>query len=126
MSTKNRPLSPHLSAYKFNIGSTMSIMHRLTGVAMSVGTLLLDSWLIATASGPQGYDHFASIAGSLLGKLAIAGWVFGFYYHFANGIRHLFWDAGKGFELSQARASGITVALLSGLATVITWFLLFG
>ena len=126
MSTKQRPLSPHLTAYKFRITSTLSILHRLTGVAMSVGTLLLVGWLVAAASGPEGYAHFSGFAGSLVGKLMIAGWIFGFFYHFANGIRHLFWDAGKGFEMHQARASGWTVVAASSVATIVAWIVAFG
>lgn len=93
---------------------------------MSLGAILLVSWFIATASGPLGYAHFAGIAGSLVGKLLIAGWIFGFFYHLCNGVRHLFWDAGKGFEMSQARASGWTVVAFSSVATLVAWIIAFG
>ncbi|MFK8052721.1 MAG: succinate dehydrogenase, cytochrome b556 subunit [Woeseiaceae bacterium] len=125
MKSKARPLSPHLSAYKFRITSTLSILHRLTGVAMSVGALLFVAWLLAVASGAAGYAHFSGFAGSLIGQVMIAGWIFGFFYHLCNGIRHLFWDAGKGFEMSTVRASGMAVVLISSVATLLMWFWLF-
>ena len=122
MNSKTRPLSPHLSAYKFRITSTLSILHRMTGVALSAGSLLFIGWLVAIASGERAYELFTSVVGSILGKLVIAGLVFALYYHLANGIRHLFWDAGKGFEMQQARRSGWAVVLVSAAATVGTWY----
>lgn len=120
MNSKTRPLSPHLSAYKFRITSTLSILHRMTGVALSLGGLLFVWWLIAVASGPDAYAQFAAVVGSIVGKLVIAGFVFAFFYHLCNGIRHLFWDAGKGFEMSEARASGWTVVAVSAAASALT------
>lgn len=125
MNTKARPLSPHLSAYKFRITSTLSILHRLTGVAMSFGAVLLVGWFLAAASDAETYRAFAGFTGSLFGQLLIAGWVFGFFYHLCNGIRHLFWDAGKGFEMATVRASGMTVVGVSIALTLFTWFWLF-
>lgn len=118
MNTRERPLSPHLSAYKFRITSTLSILHRLTGVALTAGTLLLVAWLIAAASGPEAYASVAGFAGSIIGKLMIAGWIYAFFYHLCNGIRHLFWDAGRGFEIEQATASGWFVVATSSIATL--------
>lgn len=120
MNSKTRPLSPHLSAYKFRITSTLSILHRMTGVALSLGALLFVWWLIAVASGPDAYAQFTAVVGSIVGKLVIAGFVFAFFYHLCNGIRHLFWDAGKGFEMSEARASGWTVVAVSAAASALT------
>ena len=125
MTAKSRPLSPHLSVYKFRITSTLSILHRLTGVALSLGAVALVWWLFAIASGPDAYAVFASVAGSIVGKIAIAGWLFTFFYHLCNGVRHLFWDVGKGFAIEQARASGWTVVTVSALATLAAWFLAF-
>ncbi|MEM7763270.1 MAG: succinate dehydrogenase, cytochrome b556 subunit [Pseudomonadota bacterium] len=125
MTTKTRPLSPHLSAYKFRITSALSILHRLTGVALSLGAVLLIGWILAIASGETAYQHFAGFAGSWFGQLIIAGFVFGFYYHLCNGIRHLFWDAGKGFEMSTARASGGAVVGASIGLTIVTWAFMF-
>lgn len=125
MSAKQRPLSPHLSVYKFRITSTLSILHRMTGVVMSIGAIALVWWLFAVASGPEAYAAFTAVAGSIIGRIAIAGWLFTFFYHLCNGVRHLFWDAGKGFEIEQARASGWTVVTVSALATVAAWFVAF-
>ena len=125
MTAKPRPLSPHLSVYKFRITSTLSILHRMTGVFMSIGAIALVWWLFAVASGPEAYATFSSVAGSLIGQLALAGWLFTFFYHLCNGIRHLFWDAGKGFELQQARTSGWAVVLISVSATALAWFVAF-
>ena len=125
MTAKSRPLSPHLSVYKFRITSTLSILHRLTGVALSLGAVALVWWLFAIASGPDAYAVFATVAGSIVGKVAIAGWLFTFFYHLCNGVRHLFWDTGRGFELAQARASGLAVVTVSALATLGAWFLAF-
>ncbi len=125
MSAKPRPLSPHLSVYKFRITSTLSILHRMTGVVMSIGAIAFVWWLFAVASGPEAYATFTSVAGSIVGKIAIAGWLFTFFYHLCNGVRHLFWDAGKGFEIEQARASGWTVVAVSALATAAAWLVAF-
>lgn len=125
MTAKSRPLSPHLSVYKFRITSTLSILHRMTGVALSVGAVALVWWLFAIASGPEAYAVFLSVAGSIVGKIAIAGWLFTFFYHLCNGVRHLFWDVGKGFAIEQARASGWTVVTVSALATLAAWFVAF-
>ncbi|MEL6300223.1 MAG: succinate dehydrogenase, cytochrome b556 subunit [Pseudomonadota bacterium] len=122
MNTKTRPLSPHLSAYKFRITSTLSILHRMTGVALSAGTLLFVAWLIAIASGGESYDQFGAILGSIIGKVVIAGFVYALFYHLSNGIRHLFWDAGKGFEMEQATRSGWAVVIVSAAATALTWY----
>lgn len=97
----------------------------MTGVALSVGAAALVWWLFAIASGPDAYAVFASVAGSIVGKVAIAGWLYTFFYHLCNGVRHLFWDTGRGFELAQARASGWTVVTVSALATLGAWFFAF-
>lgn len=124
MTSKSRPLSPHISVYRWRITSTLSIFHRLSGVAMSAGTLMLVAWLLAAATGVQAYSQFSDFAGSLLGKLMIAGWIFAFFFHLCNGVRHLFWDAGKGFEMSQATASGWAVVGISILASAAVCFAL--
>lgn len=92
---------------------------------MSFGAILLVAWLMAAASSEAGYAHFAGFAGSWLGQVMIAGWIFGFFYHLCNGIRHLFWDAGKGFEMTTVRASGKAVVAVSAALTLLMWFWLF-
>ncbi|HYC13426.1 MAG TPA: succinate dehydrogenase, cytochrome b556 subunit [Stellaceae bacterium] len=116
-----RPLSPHLQIYRWQLTSVLSILHRMTGVALSVGTLLLAWWLVALASGEESYNAAQGFIGSFLGKLLLLGWSFAVFYHLANGIRHLFWDAGYGFEIKTTYASGWTVVAASALLTVLAW-----
>jgi succinate dehydrogenase / fumarate reductase cytochrome b subunit len=97
MASQNRPLSPHLQVYKPQITSTLSILHRLTGVGLGLGMLLLAWWLIAAAVGAEAFETAQGIFGSLIGRLILLGFTLAFFYHFANGIRHLVWDAVYGF-----------------------------
>lgn len=117
-----RPLSPHLQVYRWGISNTLSILHRATGVFLSLGILVLSCWLIALASGPDAYAGVADFYGSGWFRIFFALWAFCFFYHLGNGVRHLFWDLGLGFERAQIRASGVTVivfALVAGSAYVI-------
>ncbi len=100
---------------------TLSILHRVTGVGLGFGTLLMAYWLIAAAAGPDWFATAQTFVGSILGRLILLGFTASLMFHFCNGIRHLFWDAGKGFELSTARASGISVFLGTIILTVATW-----
>src|ERR1700741_74027 len=95
-----RPLSPHLQIYRPQLTSVLSILHRATGIALGVGTLLLVYWLIAVAAGAgarAAYDVAQRLIGSWFGRLLLFGWTLAFFYHLANGVRHLAWDAGYGF-----------------------------
>ncbi len=121
MATSNRPLSPHLQIYRPQLTSVMSILHRITGVALAVGTLLLVYWLVAAASGAEAYEHAQGILGSKLGQLFIFLWTWALFYHLCNGIRHLLWDAGYGFELDEVYKSGKVVAWASVALTVVLW-----
>ena len=121
MSTQNRPLSPHLQVYRPQLTSMLSFSHRATGVALAVGTLLLVWWLVAAASGPEAFAVVQGFIGSILGRLLLFGWTLALFYHLCNGIRHLFWDAGYGFELKQAYASGWLVLLASLALTLLAW-----
>ena len=117
----SRPLSPHLQIYRWQITSVLSILHRFTGLALSVGTLLLVWWLVAMASGPDAFATAQAFVGSWFGRLLLLGWSFSLFFHLANGIRHLFWDAGYGFEIKTTTASGWTVVVASVTLTVIAW-----
>lgn len=121
MATNNRPLSPHLQVYRPQLTSVLSILHRLTGIALALGTLLLVWWLIAAATGPTAFDNIQSFIGSIFGRILLFGWSFALFYHLCNGIRHLVWDSGRGFEISTAYASGWLVVIASALLTVISW-----
>ena len=114
----NRPISPHLQVYRPQLTSMLSILHRITGVALAIGTILLVYWLIAAASGPEAFASAEALIGSRLGRILLFGWIFALYFHLANGIRHLFWDAGFGFELKTVYASGWTVVALAAVLTL--------
>ena len=121
-----RPLSPHLSVYKPQITSVLSILHRITGVALSVGLLVLTYWLVSIAGGSETYASMADCLGSWFGKLLIFGWSFAFFYHLCNGIRHLYWDAGHGFEPEQVVRSGWIMLISAIVLTVIAWACVLG
>jgi succinate dehydrogenase / fumarate reductase cytochrome b subunit len=119
MGQAERPLSPHLQVYKFQLTSVLSISHRATGIALSVGTVLLVWWLLAAATGPGAYDTVRGFVGSWIGVLLIVGWTYSLFFHLCNGIRHLFWDAGYGFDLPTTYKSGWAVVAVSGALTLI-------
>ena len=99
----------------------LSIVHRATGIALSVGALLMVCWLLALASGPAAFAEVHGFIGSWLGRLMLFGWTWALMYHLSNGIRHLFWDAGVGLELPAAQASGYAAVIVSIAATVAIW-----
>lgn len=121
MATANRPLSPHLQIYRWQNSMTLSILHRATGIALAVGTLLLVYWLAAAAAGPQAFDTAQALLGSFLGRLCLLGWSFALFYHLANGIRHLAWDAGWGFELPVMATTAWIVVIAAGILTLLAW-----
>lgn len=121
MTSSNRPLSPHLQVYKPQITSVLSILHRITGVGLGLGTLLLAWWLIAAAAGPEAFATAQSFLGSIIGRLLLLGFTVALFYHLTNGIRHLVWDAGYGFELKTVTASGWTVIAATVVLTLIAW-----
>ncbi len=119
MDRVDRPLSPHLGVYRWQITNGLSILHRATGVALSLGAVCFAVWLVALASGPETYASARSVFAAAWFKLPLIGWVFCFFYHLGNGVRHLFWDAGLGFEPGQIQASGWAVVIFSILATAL-------
>ena len=119
MTTQNRPLSPHLQVYRPQLTSMLSITHRLTGVALAIGTFLLVWWLVAAATGPEAYATAQAAISSVIGRLLLFGWTLALFYHLCNGIRHLFWDAGYGYELKSAYASGWAVMAASVALTLL-------
>lgn len=123
MSTRSRPLSPHLQVYRLQWTMLFSITHRITGVGMALGTILVVWWLAALAVGPEYFASVQSILGSSIGRLLILGWTWAAFYHLCNGVRHLFWDAGWGLGLTAARASGTTVSVMSVVLTLVAWSL---
>lgn len=122
MPTPTRPTSPHLSIYKPQISSVLSILHRLTGVALVAGSALLVAWLYVVAYAPSHYEQLHGIATGSLVRIVLVGFTAAFYYHLANGVRHLFWDIGKGYELRDMHKSGWAVLIFAAAATGITWW----
>ncbi|HEX9449245.1 MAG TPA: succinate dehydrogenase, cytochrome b556 subunit [Dongiaceae bacterium] len=123
MTSHPRPISPHLQIYKPQLTSVTSILHRISGVVLSLGTLALVYWLIAAALGQSSFDTAEALAGSWLGRLALFGWTLAFFFHLLNGIRHLAWDAGKGFDLPSAYRSGWAAIIGTVILTLIAWIL---
>jgi len=121
--THQRPLSPHLQIYKPQLTALLSISHRATGGFLSLGTLVLVYWLMAVAAGPEAYQQAQQWLSSPISLLLLFAWSFSLFYHLCNGIRHLFWDAGYGFELKTVYASGYLVLVATLLLTVSTWLL---
>ena len=121
MAAGNRPLSPHLQVYRPQLTSMLSIFHRITGVALAAGTLLLVYWLAAAAGGEESYAVAQGLIGSVFGQLLLFGWTVALFYHLSNGIRHLFWDAGYGFELPTVYRSGQAVLVATVLLTLGSW-----
>ncbi|HTU68514.1 MAG TPA: succinate dehydrogenase, cytochrome b556 subunit [Steroidobacteraceae bacterium] len=118
-----RPLSPHLGVYKFMYTMSLSILHRITGVAAAFGFLALVWWLMALASGPEAYARAMTCLSTPLAKLLLVGFTFAFVFHFCNGIRHLVWDTGRGLERAQARRSAALVIVAALVLTaLIVWF----
>ncbi len=122
MSDQGRPLSPHISIYRWPITMVLSILHRATGIAMTAGFIVFVVWLFDTASGPDAYAVFQSAMGSLIGKLLLIGWSFAFFYHLCNGVRHLVWDSGRGFEIAQANRSSWIVLASAALLSAAFWW----
>ncbi len=119
----SRPLSPHLGIYRWLITNTLSILHRLTGVALSVGLVLVSAWLITAAWCPDMFLLIQEFLGSIIGQLFLFGWTIAFYYHLANGMRHLNWDMGRGFDLTEVVASARVVIVFTLGMTLATWAL---
>jgi succinate dehydrogenase / fumarate reductase cytochrome b subunit len=117
----NRPLSPHLQHYKLPLTAYLSVAHRATGIVNSAAIVLL-VLLIASAAGSQdSYELMSAVANSWFGKLVLFGFTITLYYHMGNGIRHLFWDVGLGFDLEDAKKSGNVVLIFAAVMSVITW-----
>lgn len=126
MSAK-RPLSPHLQIYSLftTITSLTSILHRMTGAALVFGSLIIVGWLMGIAHGEESYIRFSAYVRHPLGIFVLIGFTWAFWYQLMNGIRHLFWDAGYGFDQTTVSITGTTVLAGSVLATLATWGYIF-
>jgi succinate dehydrogenase / fumarate reductase cytochrome b subunit len=126
MATRERPLSPHLQVYRWQITMTMSILHRVSGVILTFGAFVLAWWLLAVAAGGDAYVRAAGCLASPLGRIMLFGFSLALVYHLLNGIRHLLWDAGWGFEIPEFYRTGWTVAVLTVALTAAIWFVALG
>jgi succinate dehydrogenase / fumarate reductase cytochrome b subunit len=126
MNKTSRPLSPHLQIYRPQITSVLSILHRITGVALAVGTILLVWWLVAAASGHEAFEAADGFMASWIGQLLLLGWTFALFFHLCNGIRHLAWDSGRGFELKTVSMTGWLVVAAAVVLTIVCWIAGYG
>ena len=126
MTTHNRPLSPHLQVYRLPLTALMSITHRITGVGLTIGTLLLTWWVAAAAYGARAFEQAQGFLGSWIGLLLLFGFSFALFFHLCNGVRHLFWDFGRYFELHQTRRADMAVLVATAAMTVVVWVMALG
>jgi succinate dehydrogenase / fumarate reductase cytochrome b subunit len=118
-----RPLSPHLQIYRPQMTMITSITHRITGCALAVGTLLMTWWLVAAATSDAAFATVQGFIGSPIGMLVLFGWTLALVYHLLNGIRHLAWDAGYGFESPGYHHTGKAVMVGTGALTLLLWLI---
>jgi len=117
----SRPMSPHLQIYRWPLSMALSILHRASGIALSVGTLLLTWWLVAAATSPQAFAQVQGFIASPIGMLLLFGWSVALIFHLFTGIRHLAWDMGYGFEPGEYNASGRLVVIATAVGVVLVW-----
>jgi len=115
-----RPLSPHLQVYRPQITSIMSIVHRFTGIALAGGGVLFCYWITSATYGAEAFSSAQAVLGSWLGQLVLSGMTFSLFYHLGNGVRHLAWDVGWGYELDKLRTSGWLTVIFAVAMTVLT------
>ncbi|MFT6624522.1 MAG: succinate dehydrogenase / fumarate reductase cytochrome b subunit [Cycloclasticus sp.] len=121
MNSNNRPLSPHLDIYKLPLSALLSIVHRGTGAFLSIGSIVLVWWLMALAGGEEAFVSAQAFMGSFFGRLILLGWSFALFFHLANGIRHLIWDAGYGFDKDVVEKSSLVVLGAAVFLTASVW-----
>jgi succinate dehydrogenase / fumarate reductase cytochrome b subunit len=116
-----RPLSPHLQVYRFQLSMFLSISNRISGVAASLGTLLLVWWLVAAASGPASFETVQRVIGNPIGMIVLFGWTLALVFHTVSGLRHLAWDAGYGFSKASFNRTGPVVIAATLVLTLVIW-----
>ncbi len=118
----SRPLSPHLSIHKKVLTSIFSITHRITGIGLSVGSLLISMWYLLLSLGPNYFSYFEMVSKNILFKFILVIWTIGIFYHLFNGCRKLYWSFGIGMDLITVYRSGYIVLVLTLISTAIVWF----
>jgi len=126
MSDETRPLSPHIQIYRPQVTSVLSITHRVTGVMLACAAVLLTYWLASAAYGPASFDRAQAVLESWFGRLVLFGFTFSLFYHLCNGVRHLGWDLGWGFDLVKLRITGVVVIIAALGLTVVSWMMAYG
>ena len=121
MASGNRPLSPHLQVYRPQITSILSILHRLTGVGLVAGALVFTYWISSATYGPEAFERAQAFLGSWFGRLFLFAMTFALFFHLGNGIRHLAWDAGWGYEMPKLKATGVIVVIFAATMTFLTF-----
>ena len=117
----NRPLSPHLSIHKKVLTAVFSIFHRITGIGLSIGAILISVWFILISLGPEYFYYFKIISQNILFKFVLLMWSLGIFYHLFNGVRKLYWSFGIGMDLISVYRSGYIVIFLTILSTIVVW-----
>jgi succinate dehydrogenase / fumarate reductase cytochrome b subunit len=125
MADTRRPLSPHLQVYRWQVQMVSSILHRATGIALAVGSLLVVWGLLALAAGEDNFNHFKTIVGHPVGMLLLIGWSWALFFHLCNGIRHLVQDAGAGYAINQFVRSSWLSVVISIVLTALVWAYVF-
>lgn len=123
MKSSTRPLSPHVQVYKMPFSAKLSIFHRITGLVLSGAAVVLVFWLFSLAYLSDTAVALQAFFSLMVGKIMLVGFTFAFFYHFCNGIRHLFWDIGKGLELDSVNKSGVAVIVVAIVLTALVWVL---
>ncbi len=123
MTMRERPLSPHLSIYKVELPMLLSGLHRITGIALSVGSLLLVAWIESAVYSAEAFATLNRFLGSFIGQLMLFGWTFSLIYHSVSGVRHLLWDTGRLLEVKQIHSSSKIVVAITIVLTLLAWIL---
>ena len=126
MATRERPLSPHMQVYRWQITMVMSLLHRATGLALTAGAFGLAWWLVMLAAGPAEAQRAMDVVSSPIGLLVLFAFSLALVYHLLNGIRHLAWDIGRGYDIPTVYRSGYTVAVLTVVLTAALWYFALG
>lgn len=123
MDTPQRPLSPHLQIYRLPLTAIISITHRITGVLLTFGLLLLIAYLLCIAAGSPAFEYAQNFIGSIIGQILLFGFNFALCFHLCHGIRHLFWDSGKSFDPDTLNPIALFEIMTALLLTLLTWFI---
>lgn len=126
MAAGNRPLSPHLQVYRWQMSMLFSILHRITGVGLALGLVLLTWWLVAAASGADYFNTVHAVMASWIGRVILLGFTASLFFHLCNGLRHLAWDAGFGFEIEDMQKTGWLVLAATVVLTLGTFLIGYG